>query len=62
MRETCEFASVLAAESIGVPDVHVACFLAVLNEHDFDLYEPLARLRRSSASRRRAATARASRT
>ena len=45
VRETCEFASVLAAESIGVPDVHVACFLAVLNEHDFDLYAPLARLR-----------------
>jgi MGT family glycosyltransferase len=45
VRETCEFASVLAAESIGVPDVHVACFLAVLNEHDFDLYAPVARLR-----------------
>ena len=29
VRETCEFASVLAAEAIGVPDVHVACFLAV---------------------------------
>ena len=45
MRETCEFASVLAAESIGVPDVHVACFLAVLDEREFDLYAPLARLR-----------------
>jgi UDP:flavonoid glycosyltransferase YjiC (YdhE family) len=46
VRETCEFASVLAAEAIGVPDVHVACFLAVLNEHDYDIYTPLARLRR----------------
>jgi len=47
VRETCEFASVLAAEAVGVPDVHVACFLAVLNERtDWDLYAPLARLRR----------------
>jgi UDP:flavonoid glycosyltransferase YjiC (YdhE family) len=46
VRETCEFASVLAAEAIGVPDVHVACFLAVLDERDYDLYKPLSRLRR----------------
>src|SRR3954469_5453390 len=46
VRETCEFASVLAAEAIGVPDVHVACFLAVLNARDYDLYEPLSDLRR----------------
>jgi UDP:flavonoid glycosyltransferase YjiC (YdhE family) len=46
VRETCEFASALAAEAIGVPDVHVACFLAVLNARDYDLYKPLARLRR----------------
>jgi UDP:flavonoid glycosyltransferase YjiC (YdhE family) len=45
VRETCEFASVLAAESIGVPDVHVACFLTALNEREFDLYGPMSRLR-----------------
>jgi UDP:flavonoid glycosyltransferase YjiC (YdhE family) len=48
VRETCEFASVVAAEAIGVPDVHVACFLAVRNEYDFDLRAPLARLRREA--------------
>src|SRR5215207_572078 len=41
VRETCEFSSVLAAESIGVPDVHVGCFLAVVNESDYDLYKPM---------------------
>jgi UDP:flavonoid glycosyltransferase YjiC (YdhE family) len=46
VRETCEFASPLVAEAIGVPDVHVACFLAVLGTSDYDLYEPLGRLRR----------------
>ena len=45
VRETCEFASALAAEAIGVPDVHVACFLSVLDERDFDLSGPLSRLR-----------------
>jgi UDP:flavonoid glycosyltransferase YjiC (YdhE family) len=46
VRETCEFASVLVAETVGVPDVHVACFLAVLGDTDWDLYEPIGRLRR----------------
>ena len=46
VRETCEFASPLVAEAVGVPDVHVACFLAVLGNTDWDLYEPLGRLRR----------------
>jgi UDP:flavonoid glycosyltransferase YjiC (YdhE family) len=45
VRETCEFASPLVAEAVGVPDVHVACFLAVLGTSDYDLYEPLGRLR-----------------
>jgi UDP:flavonoid glycosyltransferase YjiC (YdhE family) len=46
VRETCEFASPLVAEAVGVADVHVACFLAVLGTSDWDLYEPLGRLRR----------------
>jgi UDP:flavonoid glycosyltransferase YjiC (YdhE family) len=46
VRETCEFASPLVAEAVGVPDVHVACYLAVLGNADWDLYEPLGRLRR----------------
>jgi UDP:flavonoid glycosyltransferase YjiC (YdhE family) len=46
VRESCEFASPLVAEAVGVPDVHVACFLAVLGTTDWDLYEPLGRLRR----------------
>src|SRR3954452_103171 len=45
VRETCELASVLAAESVGVPDVHVGCFLTVLGRHDFDFSGPLDRLR-----------------
>jgi MGT family glycosyltransferase len=46
---------VLAAEAIGVPDVHVACFLAVLGDTDWDPYAPMGRLRREfglSAPRR----------
>ena len=46
VRETCEFASPLVAETFGVPDVHVACLLAVLGTTDWDLHEPLGRLRR----------------
>ena len=45
VRETCEFASVLAAESIGVPDVHAACFLTVVNERWYDLARPMTKLR-----------------
>jgi UDP:flavonoid glycosyltransferase YjiC (YdhE family) len=45
VRETCEFASLLAAESIGVPDVHAACFLTVINEHWYDVAPSLAPLR-----------------
>jgi UDP:flavonoid glycosyltransferase YjiC (YdhE family) len=45
VRETCEFASMLAAESIGVPDVHAACFLTVINERWYDVAQPLAPLR-----------------
>jgi UDP:flavonoid glycosyltransferase YjiC (YdhE family) len=48
VRETCELASILAAEAIGVPDVHVACFLAVLSEYEHDLSAPLAKLRREA--------------
>jgi UDP:flavonoid glycosyltransferase YjiC (YdhE family) len=46
VRETCEFASLLAAEAVGVPDVHVGCFLAVLDDREWGLYAPVARLRR----------------
>ncbi len=49
VRETCEFASPLVAEAVGVPDVHVACFLAVLGNTDWDLYKPLGRLRKEFA-------------
>jgi UDP:flavonoid glycosyltransferase YjiC (YdhE family) len=45
VRETCEFASILAAESVGVPDVHVGCFLSALQSHDLDLDGPIDRLR-----------------
>jgi UDP:flavonoid glycosyltransferase YjiC (YdhE family) len=48
VRETCELASVLAAERIGVPDVHVGCFLAVLDGREYDLYGRLDRLRAES--------------
>ena len=37
VRETCEFASLLAADAIGVPDVHVACFLAGVRRSDWGL-------------------------
>ena len=45
VRETCEFASRLAAESIGVPDVHVGCFLTVINERWYDVEPSLTPLR-----------------
>ena len=46
VRETGEFASVVAAEYLGVPHVHVAIFLAAGGELDWDpLGEPLDRLR-----------------
>jgi UDP:flavonoid glycosyltransferase YjiC (YdhE family) len=45
VRETCEFAAPPAAEAIGVPAVHVGCFLAVANTHVYDVREPMARLR-----------------
>jgi UDP:flavonoid glycosyltransferase YjiC (YdhE family) len=45
VRETCELASVLAAESIGVPDVHAACFLTVIDERWYDIARPMSRLR-----------------
>jgi UDP:flavonoid glycosyltransferase YjiC (YdhE family) len=48
VRETCEFSAPLAAEAIGVPDVHVACFLAVGNTQDYDVRVPMARLRKES--------------
>jgi UDP:flavonoid glycosyltransferase YjiC (YdhE family) len=45
VRETCEYASLIAAESAGVPDVHVACFLGVLCDTEWDMYQPLGQLR-----------------
>jgi UDP:flavonoid glycosyltransferase YjiC (YdhE family) len=45
VRETCEFASVVAAERLGVPHVHVAVFLAGASLDWGHLGEPLDRLR-----------------
>ena len=44
VRETLEFASLVAADELGVPDVHVSCFLAVMHGHDWGLDDSLARL------------------
>jgi UDP:flavonoid glycosyltransferase YjiC (YdhE family) len=45
VRETSEFSAPLAAEAIGVPDVHVACFLSVANTRVFTSRPPLTHLR-----------------
>ena len=45
VRETSEFASVLAAETIGVPSVHVACFLTGVGDRELGVEEALGRLR-----------------
>ncbi len=45
LRETCEFASPLAADAAGIPDVHVACFLSIPADINWDLQRPLGRLR-----------------
>jgi hypothetical protein len=52
VRETLEFASLLAAEQVGVPVVQVECFLAAPEELPL-LDEPLARLRRDLGVRER---------
>ncbi len=46
VRETLEFASLVAADSLEVPEAHVSCFLAVMDGDDWGLSESLARLRR----------------
>jgi UDP:flavonoid glycosyltransferase YjiC (YdhE family) len=45
VRETSEFASVVVADAIGAPTVHVACFLSGVGERDLGLDEALDRLR-----------------
>ena len=46
LRETCEFASVVAAERLGIPHLHVSIFLAPDIAFDWpDVAEPMARLR-----------------
>ena len=45
VRETSEFASVLAADTIGVPTVHVACFLSGVGDRELGVDEALRRLR-----------------
>ncbi len=44
VRETLEFASLVAAGEFDVPEAHVSCFLAVMNGDDWGLSESLARL------------------
>src|SRR6478609_6306719 len=53
LRETLEFASLLAAEAVGVPSLQVECFLAAPEELA-QVEEPLARLRRELGVRERA--------
>jgi len=48
VRETLEFASLVAADTLDVPDVHVSCFLSAVHDGDWALAEPLARLRREA--------------
>ncbi len=45
VRETSEFASVVVADAIGVPTVHVACFLSGVGDHELGLDEALEKLR-----------------
>ena len=45
VRETVEYASLLAAEALGVPEAHVSCFLTVTDPHGWGVDAPLARLR-----------------
>ena len=45
VRETSEFASVLAADAIGVPTVHVACFLSGVGDRELGVDEALGSLR-----------------
>ena len=46
LRETCEFASLVAAERLGLPQFQVAIFLAAFGDMDWgDLGDPLNRLR-----------------
>jgi UDP:flavonoid glycosyltransferase YjiC (YdhE family) len=47
VRESCEYASLLAAEVVGVPVVVVEPFLAAPHDLDAIVREPLARLRRT---------------
>ena len=46
VRETLEFASLLACDALDVPDVHVTCFLRGRFDGDYGLTEAFARLRR----------------
>ncbi len=41
VRESLEYASMVAADEFGVPDVHVSCFLAVMHAADYGLDESL---------------------
>ncbi len=45
VRETSEFASVVVAEAIGVPTMHVACFLSGVGDHELGVDEALEKLR-----------------
>src|SRR4051812_35634612 len=53
LRETCEFASALAAEAVGVPVLRVDPFPAEPAGIDWRLHEPLAALRRELGVRAR---------
>jgi UDP:flavonoid glycosyltransferase YjiC (YdhE family) len=44
VRETLEFASLVAAAEFDVPEAHVSCFLAVMDGGEWGLSESLARL------------------
>ena len=49
VRESLEFASLVAADEFDVPDVHVSCFLAVMHGADYGLDETLALVARPIA-------------
>src|SRR4051812_28233214 len=55
LRETCEFASLLAGEATGVPVLRAECFLAEPEGIDWTLTEPLGVLRREFGVRARPA-------
>ncbi|HEX6024560.1 MAG TPA: glycosyltransferase [Solirubrobacter sp.] len=51
VRETLEFASLVAAEALNLPEAHVSCFLTVVDRDAYGLSESLARLREESRLR-----------